>query len=418
MYIALFKMVLCDGVFCSVLIYIQLSWVCSGTIISSNRLTISSNMISAAAVILIIGGFCVGCVAAHPYFFYIRKIRRISFSISPELSEYPSISVVVNAYQEGELVRTRIEDIFHAEYPLDKITLYIVNDGADPSTGYAAKTALDGRPIKATVLEPKERLGKIKCQNFVLSLISDEIIVFTDADITTRPDALKKLVGRLQDAEIGAVCADLIPVGSSQDVTGSEGAYRSVYGKMCEYDSQRDSTYNFNGPLIAFKKTAVPYIEETIGADDANLALTCIANGYRAVYASDAIAYELQPISFRAQYHQKVRRADGLVNSTRLFCTTYHEKRSVFWKQIFPMRRWMLLHSPILFVASAVLLLTGCFFCSPVCGVSLLLAGIVVLFVSFIKPDNLLSSFILNQVYLLVGLVKRRNIQQWDRVEK
>ena len=187
---------------------------------------------------------------------------------------------------------------------------------------------------------------------------------------------------------------------------------------MCEYDSQRDSTYNFNGPLIAFKKTAVPYIEETIGADDANLALTCIANGYRAVYASDVIAYELQPISFRAQYHQKVRRADGLVNSTRLFCTTYHEKRSVFWKQIFPIRRWMLLYSPILFVASAVLLLTGCFFWLSVCGIFLLLAGIVVLVVSFIKPDNLLSSFILNQIYLLIGLVKRKNIQLWDRVEK
>ena len=108
---------------------------------------------------------------------------------------------------------------------------------------------------------------------------------------------------------------------------------------MCEYDSQLDSTYNFNGPLIAFKKSAVPHIEDNIGADDANLALTCIANGYRAVYASDAIAYELQPISFRAQYHQKVRRADGLVNSTRLFCTTYHEKRAVFWKQIFPFKK-------------------------------------------------------------------------------
>lgn len=375
-------------------------------------------MISAAAVLLIICGVGAGCAAAYPYFSYLWKIHGVSYTTIPELPEYPAVSIVVNAYQEGELVTTRIEDIFHAAYPLDRITLYVVNDGADPATGTAAKKALEGSPTKAAVIEPKERLGKIKCQNLVLSQITDEFVIFTDADITTKPDALAKLIARLQDPETGAVCADLIPVGSSQNVTGSEGAYRSVYGKMCEYDSQLDSTYNFNGPLIAFKKSAVPHIEETIGADDANLALTCIANGYRAVYAADAVAYELQPVSFRSQYRQKIRRADGLVNSTRLFGSAYHEKRAVFWKQVFPRRRWMLLYSPVLFAVSAVLLLTGFFLWSLWYGTALLLIGVVVLLLSLVKPDNLLSSFILNQIYLIIGLAKRKNIQMWDRVEK
>ncbi|MCZ0861238.1 glycosyltransferase [Methanocorpusculum sp. MG] len=375
-------------------------------------------MISAAATLLIVCGIGIGCVAAYPYFLYLRKIHGISFTASPKLATYPSVSIVVNAYQEGDLVRTRIEDIFHAAYPSDKITLYVVNDGADPATGDAAKKALKDSLMKSAVIEPKERIGKIKCQNMVISMITDEIIVFTDADITTEPDALAKLISRLQDPEIGAVCADLIPVGSSQNVTGSEGAYRSVYGKMCEYDSQLDATYNFNGPLIAFKKSAVPHIEETIGADDANLALTCIANGYRAIYAADAVAYELQPVSFRAQYRQKVRRADGLVNSTRLFGSACHEKRAVFWKHIFPRRRWMLLYSPVLFVVSAVLLLAGCFLWSLVYGTILILIGVVGLIFSIAKPDNLLSSFVLNQIYLIIGLAKRKNIQMWDRVEK
>ncbi|HJJ99558.1 MAG TPA: glycosyltransferase [Methanocorpusculum sp.] len=375
-------------------------------------------MISATAALLIISGVGTGCAAAYPYFSYLWRIHGVSYTTFPKLSEYPAISIVVNAYQEGELVRTRIEDIFHVAYPLDRITLYVVNDGADKATGDAARKALKDSLVKAAVIEPKERLGKIKCQNLVLSQITNEVIVFTDADITTKSDALAKLVARLQDPEIGAVCADLIPVGSSQNVTGSEGAYRSIYGKMCECDSQLDSTYNFNGPLIAFKKSAVPHIEETIGADDANLALTCIANGYRAVYAADAVAYELQPISFRAQYRQKVRRADGLVNSTCLFCSAYHEKRAVFWKQVFPMRRWMLLYSPVLFAVSSGLFLTGFFIWSLWYGTALFLIGGAGLLFSLVKPDNLLSSFILNQIYLGVGLAKRKNTQVWDRVEK
>ncbi|HJK01316.1 MAG TPA: glycosyltransferase [Methanocorpusculum sp.] len=375
-------------------------------------------MISIAAALPIICGVGIGCAASYPYFVYFWKIRRMSYVTSPELSEYPKISIVVNAYHEGELIRTRIEDMFHVAYPLDKLTLYIINDGADPATGTAAKKALERSSIKTVIIEPKERLGKIKCQNQVLTQIKDEYIIFSDADITTKPNALAKLIARLQDPEIGAVCADLIPVGTSQNVIGSEVAYRSVYRKMCEYDSQIDSTYNFNGPLIAFKKSAVPKIEETTGADDANLALTCISNGYRAVYAMDACAYELQPLSFTAQYHQKVRRANGLVNSTCLFKTAYHEKRSVFWRKIFPLRRWMLLYSPALFIISSVLIQIGYFLISLGYGIAILLIEMIAILCIFIKPDNLLSCFILNQIYLIIGLIKRKNIQMWDRVEK
>lgn len=378
-------------------------------------------MIIFFACILIFCGVILGILALYPYFYYMVKIYRLPKNphTIPPLQIYPRISIVVNAYKEGELIRIRLQDILNAEYPKEKMSVYLVNDGDDEETGKVVQEFFQNNSsIHLSVFSPKVRLGKTVCQNSMLSRIPDELVIFTDADITTKPDALAKLVGRLQDPEVGAVCADLIPVGSSREVTGSEGAYRSVYGKMCEYDSQTDATYNFNGPLIAFKKSAVPHIEETIGADDANLALTCIANGYRAVYASDAVAYELQPVSFRAQYRQKVRRADGLVNSTRLFGSAYHEKRNRFWKQIFPRRRWMLLYSPILFVISAALILAGCFLWSVWCGAAVLLAGSAVLLFSVIKPDNLLSSFVLNQLYLLIGLVKRKNIQQWDRVEK
>ncbi len=375
-------------------------------------------MISAPSLILILCGLSIGCVAAYPYISYFLKIKTLSSISAPELRSHPHISIVINAYNEGSLVKTRIEDVFQSEYPKDKLTLYVVNDGADPATSKAAKAALEHSPVKSLLIEPENRLGKTRCQNMILSKIDDEIIIFTDADITTKPDAVSILVACLQKSSVGAVCADLIPVGSAKTVIGSEGAYRSVYGKMCEYDSQIDSTYNFNGPLIAFKKSAVPHIDDTTGADDANLALTCIANGYRAIYAADAIAYELQPISFRQQYHQKIRRADGLVNSTRLFRSAYSEKRKLFWTKVFPLRKWMLLYSPLLFVVSAAVLCAGLSLWSVFFSMAAVVLFVLLIIFSLIKPENLLSSFILNQLYLLIGILRRKNIQQWDRVEK
>jgi cellulose synthase/poly-beta-1,6-N-acetylglucosamine synthase-like glycosyltransferase len=369
--------------------------------------------------VILTAGILSGTLALRPYIYYLIKIRKpVSRHIPDKIIEYPNISIVINAYKEGELVAERIRDICNTEYPLDKITLYVFNDGADSATSVSAKRVLPNCPFETHLIEPEIRLGKTACQNKAISLISDEIIVFTDADITTKPDALMRLVDALSEDDVGAVCADLIPVGSNSSVTNSESAYRSVYGKMCEYDSFIDSTYNFNGPLIAFKKSAVPNVEETRGADDANLALACIKNKFRALYVSEAVAFELQPVSLKEQFSQKIRRADGLVNSTRLFKDAGKNSERKFWRETFPIRKWMLLYSPILFIVSAVLGLVGVFLLSPVLGCILLILSSAVLLFTVLKPKNLISSFVMNQFFLTVGLIRRKNILQWDRVEK
>ena len=375
-------------------------------------------MISTGYVILAAGILC-GVLAVYPYIYYIQKIRKPHSSHNPQkIANYPNISVVINAYKEGDLVAERIKDILRTEYPLDKITLYVFNDGADAATSVSAKKILPECPFGTRLIEPENRLGKTACQNMAISLISDEIIIFTDADITTKSDALLRLVDALSEDTAGAVCADLIPVGSNTSVAGSESAYRSVYGKMCEYDSSLDSTYNFNGPLIAFKKTAVPHVEEKQGADDANLALTCIKNGFRALYVSDAVAYELQPVSLKEQYSQKIRRADGLVNSTRLFKDAGKNSNRMFWRETFPKRKWMLLYSPILFILTGLFGFIGACLLSPILGFIALILAVAVLLFTLLHPKNLISSFVMNQFFLTIGLIRRKNILQWDRVEK
>ena len=375
-------------------------------------------MILGGCVILVSGVLC-GILAVYPYIYYLLKIRKpLSKPVTEKISEYPNISIVINAYKEGELVADRIRDILRTEYPQDKITLYVFNDGADRATSIAAKKILPECPFRTHLIEPEKRLGKTNCQNKAISMISNEIIIFTDADITTKPDALQRLVDVLASEEVGAVCADLIPVGSNSSVAGSESAYRSVYGKMCEYDSSIDSTYNFNGPLIAFKKSAVPFVEEKRGADDANLALACIKNGFRTLYVSDAVAFELQPVSLKEQFSQKIRRADGLINSTKLFKDAGKGSERRFWKETFPVRKWMLLYSPILFTLATLFGVVGMFLLSPILGCILLMLAAAVLLITILQPKNLISSFVMNQFFLTIGLIRRKNILQWERVEK
>lgn len=370
-------------------------------------------------VVIFVLGILLILLSAIPYIIYLIRIRRVpNDSLVNQLTAYPNVSIVINAYCEGELVAERIRDICKTDYPKDNITLYVFNDGADKETGLAAKQALAECPFKNKLIEPEKRLGKAVCQNKAIELVEDEFIVFTDADITTEPNALCLLISKLCDESVGAVCADVRPVGSNSAVTGSESAYRSIYGKMCEYDSIIDSTYNFNGPLLAFRKSAVPKVNAMRGADDANLALECIKNGYQAKYVIDSIAYELQPKTRKAQFKQKIRRADGLVNSTTLFKSAGKDSLRPFWKKIFPVRKYMLLYSPLLLIAAIILLIFGTFLLNVPAGFVLMAIILLILFVAFLMPNNIISSFIINQIFLTIGLVRRKNIQQWNRIDK
>lgn len=186
-------------------------------------------MLIIISIFMIVLGFISGLAGAVPYFYYILKVREniSQKNITNKNTEKPNITIVINAYKEGELVAKRIDDIVKSDYPKEKLTLYVINDGADDVTGKFAKEKLDKCLFKTEIIEPSKRLGKVVCQNKAIDLIDDEIIVFTDADITTKENAISKLVEYLiQDDKIGAVCTDLIPIGKNKSVTGSETAYR------------------------------------------------------------------------------------------------------------------------------------------------------------------------------------------------
>jgi hypothetical protein len=78
----------------------------------------------------------------------------------------------------------------------------------------------------------------------------------------------------------------------------------------------------------------------------------------------------------------------------------------------------MLLYSPVLFVVSTILLTTGLFLWSLAYKITLFLFGIFTLTLHLRKVNGILSGFTLNQMYLFVGLAKRKNALLWDRGEK
>jgi biofilm PGA synthesis N-glycosyltransferase PgaC len=352
-------------------------------------------------------------IALFPYMIYLWGIYfgRKSDEIIPPL-KYPAISIVMSAYNEEQVIEKRITNIQECHFPKESMEIVFVDDLSSDNTKNLAKLCLERSKIPYQIIANSERLGTNRSYNTAITRANYPIIVTTDADVFFEPDALNYLIGRLiSNEKIAAVTGELRPFINPDSTTMLEGIYRSFYGRMCDWESTIDSTYNFNGALVAFRSDLIKRINEKRGADDANTAFEAIRKGYRAVYERKSIVYEDIPQSFKTQYRQKTRRATGLIEAT-LSNLDLLGKKNPFSRLFYPLRIFMYLCTPPLFFLFLVLFSLGIFQYNPIfLSILVLIAAVAGIF----WRQNLAFAFILNQFYLLAGLLNLgKDMRVWE----
>lgn len=366
---------------------------------------------------LLIGGVVL-LIAIIPYFIFFVGIHRGEKErAAQEPKKYPAISIIMAAYNEAAVIRERIFNIKESEYPVDKYEIILVDDCSSDGTLRKAEDACRQAGIRHTILKNPERMGTNRSINRAIEAASHPVLVTTDADVFFEKHALKRLIARLISEEgIAAVCGDLRPLPDELTHTSRlEKTYRDYYGRMCEWESAVDSTYNFNGGLVAFKKNLVHRIDDRRGADDANTAFEAIRRGYRAFYEIDAVVYEDIPETFSGQYKQKIRRATRLIEATVANLDLLKNKRP-FSRLFYPLRIMMYLLTPLLFFISCIFLLTGLFIINPLLPIGAIFAFV---FISLIWKSNLITAFSTNQAYLLAGLLNLgKDMRVWESTSK
>jgi cellulose synthase/poly-beta-1,6-N-acetylglucosamine synthase-like glycosyltransferase len=335
-----------------------------------------------------------------------------------KLESLPVVSVVIPAYNEEAGIADRINNLASV-YPVEKLEIIVSNDGSQDRTEELAKAALQQHSIKGNVIT-HERSGVNKAINRGIENSSNELVVITGADglfdENTIPDLLSVL---LSSNDIGAVSGDLVPVAKGESVfSNSESAYRSIYGKICTWESNVHSTFCFNGPVVAFKKEASSSLNTRRGADDASMAVSVIKKGYRCQYVPSAKFYEYVPDKFYEQRRQKIRRATRLLEATFFNRDALSPKFGKFGTFVFPLRILLFFVVPTMFFLSLVVWFLYLASLSILYSVIFVLAIFALIFLGGVVP-NVLSSFIIYQSYLFLGFFNMlRDVHIWEPTER
>jgi cellulose synthase/poly-beta-1,6-N-acetylglucosamine synthase-like glycosyltransferase len=260
----------------------------------------------------------------------------------------PRVAVVVTAYNEGEVIERRIENLRALDYPAELLELVVTSDASDDDTDVLAERA-GARVVR------NPRGGKVAAQNNAVRTVDAEIVAFSDANCTWAPDALRKLVRNFADPAVAYVCGRLNI--TNDDGRNKEGIYWRYELALRADESRLDSVTGGNGSIYALRRSDYVEVDPRFG-HDLSLPYLMVQHGRRAIYEPAAHAYEKATPTTEDEYRRKVRMFEhcwAIVVEGRML----RRLRPLYWVELFSHRHLRYASGPLhvlLLVLNVVLL--------------------------------------------------------------
>lgn len=223
-------------------------------------------------------------------------------------SHQPTVTVMVVAHNEEEVILEKLQNIIQLEYPIDKIEFLIASDNSTDKTNEIVKNFIeDHEERKIKLYEVKTRKGKTNAQNEAQKTVTTEYLVMTDANSIMDKESVKELMAAFTSDEITYVSGRLCIVNhKASDVSNAEASYWDRDIAVREIEGKIQTITAGNGALYACR-TDCYYDFNPIQCHDSSMPLLYALQGKRAIANHDAIAYEKAGEVIEDEFSRKVR---------------------------------------------------------------------------------------------------------------
>ncbi len=216
----------------------------------------------------------------------------------------PPVSVIVAAHDEAAQIGDRLANLRALDYPPERLEVVVASDGStDGTDAIARERAWPGVRVLAL-----PRVGKAAALEAAVAAATGEVLVFTDANTAFAPDAVRRLVRPLADPAVGGVAGDQrYRKAAALHAAGTgEAGYWSVDRWLKRLESDAGSTISATGAIYAIRRPLFQGVPAGV-TDDFAVSTSVIAQGYRLVFAPDAVAYEPVAAGSGLEFGRKVR---------------------------------------------------------------------------------------------------------------
>lgn len=264
----------------------------------------------------------------------------------------PSISIIIPTYNEGNVIRHKLQNLAQIDYSKDLIQLIAVDSASTDDTLKEIENFKEEHSnLNIVTIRENERRGKSSALNLALGRSEGEVIIVSDADCFWPRDILSKTIPYLADNEVGAIAGQEKLLNPNQSwVTKTENLYRDKMFKIQLGESKLYSTVQFEGGFGAYKRKVLDQFDIETGSDDSGTALNLIQKGVRTIVLPQATFYTFFPPSWKGKLTIKIRRTKQFVRIWSKCFRLMIRGKLLLPKRVFLPQAFFLFINPIIFV--------------------------------------------------------------------
>lgn len=233
-------------------------------------------------------------------------------AVLPADDKLPTITLMICAYNEEDVVAEKMENTRAIDYPRDKFRVMWVTDGSNDRTNELLKAY----PEVDIVFSP-ERRGKTAALKHGLKEVKTRYVAFTDANTMINPGAMREIARQFMDSRVGCVSGEkrVTARNKGEMAAEGEGLYWKYESMLKKWDSELYSTMGAAGELYAIDPKLVREVPDEALLDDFMMSMYVVEDGYRIAYTPDAYACEFGSANIYEESKRKRRIAAGGLQS-------------------------------------------------------------------------------------------------------
>jgi cellulose synthase/poly-beta-1,6-N-acetylglucosamine synthase-like glycosyltransferase/spore germination protein YaaH/peptidoglycan/xylan/chitin deacetylase (PgdA/CDA1 family) len=248
------------------------------------------------------------------------RLRAPVYGTAAEIAAYrPRVAVLIPAYNEEKVIERTVQGALDSDYP--NLRVVVIDDGSKDRTLEIVRREFAAEEAAGKVLIlTRPNGGKAEALNFGLEHVGGaEIFVGIDADTIIAPDAIARLVPHFLNPKVGAVAGNA-KVGNRVNLWTRWQALEYITSQNFERRALNTmgAVSVVPGAIGAWRLTSVReaggYHVDTV-AEDADLTMALLRNGYRVQYEDRALAFTEAPTSASALMRQRFRWSFGILQA-------------------------------------------------------------------------------------------------------
>jgi cellulose synthase/poly-beta-1,6-N-acetylglucosamine synthase-like glycosyltransferase len=229
--------------------------------------------------------------------------------------KFPSVSIIVPVWNEETTVLKTIFSLLKLNYPKDKLSIFIIDDGSTDNTWKIIQRFSKNKQVK---LLKKENGGKYTALNYALKFIDSDLVGCLDADSYVHPEALRRIVAEFNDREIMAVTPS-VKIFEPKGILGLIQKAEYIFGIFLrKVFSYLNALYITPGPFSIFRRSVFREIggyRHAHNTEDMEIAMRMQKNGMKISNVHNAFIYTVAPTSLYKLYKQRLRWVYGFIKN-------------------------------------------------------------------------------------------------------